>query len=224
MATATVTREDSAIQRDVLAELEWEAQVQPNEVGVIVTDGVVTLTGSTDSYSRKWAAERTAHRIRGVRGVANTIEVRVGADGRSDTDIAKAASRALQWDSFVSVDRIDVTVANGWVVLRGEVEHGFERQAAERGLGRLTGVRGLTNLISVRPGERVPPEQRERDIRRALARVIEDNADHIVVHVDGDTVILAGTVRSWMEREEARRVAWSAPGVREVDDRLGMAI
>ncbi|RKR88206.1 osmotically-inducible protein OsmY [Micromonospora pisi] len=225
MTTATATRDDTAIQNDLLAELKWEAQVQPNEVGVVVRDGVVTLTGWVDSYARRWAAERTAHRVRGVRGVANDIEVRFhGSAAPTDTDIAKAASRALDWDSFVPVEQIDVTVANGWVVLRGEVDWGYQKQAAERDLGRLSGVRGITNLISVRPGERVTPQERERDIRRALARVIEDNADKIVVRIEADTVILAGTVRSWMEREEARRVAWSSPGVREVDDRLGMGI
>ncbi|MFI6761556.1 BON domain-containing protein [Micromonospora sp. NPDC050417] len=225
MTTATAIQDDTVIQRDLLAELKWEAQVQPNEVGVVVRDGVVTLTGWVDSYARRWAAERTAHRIRGVRGVANDIEVRFhGSTAPTDTDIAKAASRALDWDSFVPVEQIDVTVANGWVVLRGEVDWGYQKQAAERDLGRLSGVRGITNLISVRPGERVMPQERERDIRRALARVIEDNADKIVVRVETDTVILAGTVRSWMEREEARRVAWSAPGVREVDDQLGMAM
>ena len=154
MTTATATRDDSAIQRDLLAELKWEARVQPNEVGVIVRAGVVALTGWVDSYARKWAAERTAHRIRGVRGVANDIEVRLADRAeRTDTDIAKAATRALDWDSFVPVEQIDVTVANGWVVLRGEVEWGYQKRAAERDLRRLAGVRGVTNLISVRPGE-----------------------------------------------------------------------
>jgi osmotically-inducible protein OsmY len=225
MTTATATRSDSAIQRDLLAELKWEARVQPNEVGVIVQAGTVTLTGWVDSYAKKWAAERTAHRIRGVRGVANDIEVRLlSTIERTDTDIAKAASRALEWDSFVPMERIDVTVANGWVTLRGEVEWDYQKRAAERDLRQLSGVRGVTNLISVRPGDRPPPEVVKRDIRRALARVIEDNADHIIIDIEADTVVLAGTVRSWMEREEARRVASSAPGVREVDDRLAMAI
>jgi osmotically-inducible protein OsmY len=225
MTTATATRSDSAIQRDVLAELKWEARVQPNEVGVVVQDGIVTLTGWVDGYAKKWAAERTAHRLRGVRGVANDIEVRLAtATERTDTDIAKAASRALEWDSFVPMDQLDVTVSNGWVMLRGEVEWGYQKRAAERDLRRLSGVRGVTNLISVQPGQEPAPEEVKRDIRRALARVIEDNADHIIVNIEADTVILAGTVRSWMEREEARRVAWSAPGVRDVDDRLGMAV
>jgi osmotically-inducible protein OsmY len=221
MTTATVTRSDEEIQRDVLEELNWDARVQPNEVGVAVQGGVVTLTGWVDSYAKKWAAERTAHRIRGVRAVADDIEVQLpGDEERTDPDIAVAATRALEWDAFVPVEALDVTVSNGWVMLRGEVEWGYQRRAAERALRRLSGVRGVTNLIAVRPGTRRPPDEVRKDIRNALVRSIEGETTRIEVDVEGDTVVLTGTVRSWLEREEAERAAWSTPGVGAVTDRL----
>ena len=225
MTTATNTRDDAEVQRDVLAELEWDASVQPNEIGVTVQAGVVALTGWVDSYAKKWAAERAAHRLRGVRAVANDVEVRLpGSAERGDSEIALAATRALEWDAFVPPGGPEVTVANGWVMLRGEVEWGYQRRAAERAVRRLSGVRGVTNLIAVRPGRLPGPEEVERDIREALARTTDADVDRIVVEIDGDTVILAGTVRSWMEREEAERAAWSAPGVCRVETRLGVAV
>ncbi|MFD0820968.1 BON domain-containing protein [Micromonospora zhanjiangensis] len=205
----------------MLAELDWDARVQPNEVGVAVQDGVVTLTGWVDSYAKKWAAERTAHRIRGVRAVADDIEVRLpGADERTDPDIGLAATRALEWDAFVPVETLDVTVSNGWVMLRGEVDWGYQRRAAERAVRRLFGVRGVTNLITVRPANRRGPDEVRKDIRNALVRSIEAETTRIEIDVDGDTVVLTGTVRSWLERQEAERVAWSTPGVGAVTDRL----
>ncbi|MGX7670117.1 BON domain-containing protein [Plantactinospora sp. DSM 117369] len=224
MSTATMARSDTDIQRDVLAELAWDARVRASEVGVSVSSGIVTLTGWVDSYAKKWAAERIAHRIRGNRAVANDIEVRLpGTAERTDTDIATAASRALEWDAFVPVDRIQVTAANGWLTLRGEVERGYQKRAAERAVRRLTGVRGVTNLIAVAPAGDLNEEDLKRDIRSALARRIDIDADLIEIDVDEGTVVLTGEVRSWLEREEAERVAWAAPGVGEVEMRLRLA-
>src|SRR5262249_30075100 len=121
MAVATETRSDEKMQSDVLAELKWDARVSPNEIGVAVKDGIVTLTGWVDSYIKKWAAEEAAHRVRGVKAVANDIEVRLPtAAERSDADIAAAAVRALEWDAFVPMDKLDITVSKGWVTLKGE--------------------------------------------------------------------------------------------------------
>ncbi|GAB3969971.1 BON domain-containing protein [Plantactinospora veratri] len=224
MSTATMARSDTDIQRDVLAELAWDARVRASEVGVSVSSGIVTLTGWVDSYAKKWAAERIAHRIRGNRAVANDIEVRLsGAAERTDTDIATAAGRALEWDAFVPVDRIQVTAANGWLTLRGEVERGYQKRAAERAVRRLTGVRGVTNLVAVRPTGDLSEQDVKRDIRTALARRIDIDAGLIEVDVDEGTVVLTGEVRSWLEREEAERVAWAAPGVGEVEIRLRLA-
>ncbi|MFG1657448.1 BON domain-containing protein [Micromonospora chersina] len=222
MTTTSAVRTDQDIQRDVLAELDWDAQTRPTEIGVTVADGVVSLTGQVDSYARRWAAERCAHRVRGVRAVASDLEVELPAtEARTDADIAIAASRALEWDSFVPAERLDVTVADGWVMLRGEVEFGFQRRTAERELRRLRGVRGVTNLVEVHPPTPPGDEQNRRDLQRVLFR--RTGTERIEVRVSGDTVVLDGVVRSWWQREEAERAAWATPGVREVHDRIVVA-
>src|SRR5690606_15323837 len=172
--TTVTTRTDEQIQRDVLEELKWDARVQPNEIGVSVMDGVVTLTGWVESYTKKWVAERTAHRIRGVKAVANDIEVRLpSAVDRTDADIGQAVTRALQWDAFVPIERLDVTVSRGWVTLQGEVEWQYQRRAAERAVRRLSGVRGVTNLIALRPRITPSPQDLRQRIEDALVRSAE---------------------------------------------------
>ena len=226
MATAVATKSgnqaDEEIQKNVLSELKWDARVQPNEIGVVVKDGVVTLTGWVDSYSKKWAAEEAAHRVRGVKAVANEIEVRLpSASERTDADIAAAAARALEWDAFIPLDRLDVTVAKGWVTLKGEVEWQYQKEDAERVVRRLTGVKGVTNLITVKP--RITPSELKQKIEQALVRSAETDAQRITVDVQGTKVILKGMVRSWAEREEAARVAWLAPGVTSVENRITLS-
>jgi len=218
-STMIDTRTDEQIQRDVFAELKWDARVLPNEIGVAVKNGIVTLTGWVDTYSKRWAAEEAAHRVRGVVAVVNDIEVKLPSSAeRTDPDIAAAAIHALRWDAFIPMEKIKVTVSKGWVTLEGEVEWQFQKVDAERVVRRLTGVKGVTNLIVVKP--RVTASDLKRKIEEALVRSVKTDAEHITVNVEGSKAILKGMVRSWAEKEEAERAAWLAPGITEVDNRI----
>jgi osmotically-inducible protein OsmY len=223
MTIATANYTDAEIQRDVQAELKWEPRVQATEIGVAVKDGVVTLTGWVDSYSKRWAAEEAAHRVRGVKAVANDIEVRLGVGGeRTDAEIAAAAARALQWDALLVPDKIEVTVSKGWVTLKGTVEWQYKKSEAERAVRYLAGVKGVSNLIEVKP--KAQPAEIKKQVEQALVRSAQTDAQNITVEVEGSKVILKGKVRSWAERQEAERAAWKAPGVASVDNRITIGL
>jgi osmotically-inducible protein OsmY len=208
------------LESEVLDELEWEPSVKAAEIGVAVDDGVVTLTGFVDSYAEKLAAEDAVKRVTDVRGVANELVVRLPAlRERTDTDLARAAINALEWDVFVPFDSVKVTLENGWVTLDGQVERQFQRQAAENAVCHLAGVKGVRNLISIK--SKATAMEIQADIEKALKRSAEVDAKRISVETPRTgKVILRGSVRSFAERQEAERVAWAAPGITDVDNQI----
>jgi osmotically-inducible protein OsmY len=212
-------KSDSEIERDVRDELKWDPDLDAENIAVSVKDGVVTLAGFVKSYSDRLEAEAAAKRVAGVLAVANDIEVRLPAiDQRPDPDIAKAAVEALKSELPISYDKIKIIVKDGWITLEGAVEWQYQKTTAENAVRKVKGVKGVTNVITVKP--KVQPSELQRKILEAFKRNAEVDANRISVEASGSEVILKGTVRSWIEREEAERVAWSAPGVTKVEDRI----
>lgn len=210
---------DNDIKRDVEAELRWDPDIDATDIGVAVKDGVVTLTGFVRSYSQKYAAEREAKKIRGVRGVANDIEVKLPSlNEHPDPEIARDAVAALKRELPYSSELIKVTARNGWITLEGDVEWKFQSERAESAVRRIKGLKGVTNLIKIKP--RTSPTEVKVKIEEALKRSAELDAQRITVEASGGDIILRGTVRSWAERQEAERAAWRAPGVSNVDNRI----
>jgi osmotically-inducible protein OsmY len=212
-------RTDTEIQKDVAAELKWDPSLRDDDIAVAVRDGVVTLAGFVDSYAEKWKAERVASRVKGVKAVANDLTVKLPSSlERTDPDIARAVVDALEWNISVPQDRIKVKVENGWVTLEGDVDWYYQKEAAERAVRYLTGIKGISNLITVR-AQPTPSDIKKR-IKETLERGAEFDAERITVEIDGHTAILRGTVRSYAERRDAERAARNAPGVTDVQNKL----
>ena len=210
---------DSDIKRDVEAQLRWDPDIDPTDIAVSVKDGVVTLTGFVRSYSQRYEAEKEAKSVRGVRGVANDIEVKLPSlNQRADPEIARDAVDAVKRELPYSSEHIKVVARDGWLTLEGEVDWKFQSERAERAVRRILGLKGVTNLIKIKP-RAAPSEVKER-IEEALKRTAEVDAQKITVEVSGSEVTLRGSVRSWLERQEAERAAWRAPGVTQVNNRI----
>ena len=211
------------LRQNVMDELEFEPSIDARNIGVAVDDGVVTLTGHVSSYAEKIAAEHATRRIKGVRAIAQEIEVRYPSEMKTaDDEIAKRALSVLKWDARIPQDAVKVTVQKGWVTLSGELTWQYQRRAAEDAVRRLSGVTQVTNSISVKPT--VSASDIKKKIEEALARNAQLEAQAIRVSVlEGNKVSLEGKVDSWDDREVAENAAWSVAGVRSVDDRLKIA-
>lgn len=210
---------DSQIKQDVLDELEWQPNIDETQIGVIVKDGIVTLEGTVDSYTKKVAAEKAVKNVYGVKAVVEDIKVKYSSDnGKTDEDIAKAAVNALKWNASVPSDSIKIKVEDGWVYLSGEVAWDYQKNAAKNAIHRLMGVKGVVNNIALKPT--LNPIDIESRITMALERSARLESKRIKVDVDGHTVTLSGTVHSVAEKDEARKAAFFAPGVTKVINNL----
>lgn len=213
---------DRELQRYVMDELNWEPSVDCAEIGVSVESGIVILNGTVKSYPEKWAAERAAQRVLGVRAVTDEIAVKLPGDSaHTDTDIALAAANSLEWNTSVPRNRIKVLVKDGFITLDGNVEFYYQKNEAEKSVRNLTGVKGVSNQIAIKPI--VLAGDIKSKIEKALERAAEVDAKKISVEAHDRRVILRGNVRTWVEREEAERAAWAAPGVSDVKNDIRIA-
>lgn len=216
-------KSNADLQKDVYEELKWDPRINEGDIGVSVSSGIVTLSGSIPTYAEKWAAEEAAKKVAGVTAVVNKMEVKLaGAGARDDQDIAKAALNALKWNVWVPEGAVKIAVEKGWITLSGDVKSDHERQSAESAVRYLAGVRGVTNEIKIEPAAKV--KDIKFQIKRALHRHAEEDANRIEVDVkDGGEVVLTGKVHSWSEKSAAEWAALGTVGVRTVKNNVSVS-
>jgi osmotically-inducible protein OsmY len=216
-------KKDLKLERAVRAELAWDPSIDAGEISVSAKSGIVTLNGMVKSLPEKWAAERAAQHVAGVKAIADEIVVTLpGESQHSDLDIAQAALNSLEWNASVPRNRIKVLVKDGFVTLDGDVEFYYQKSAAEHAVRYLLGVKGVYNEIDVKPA--VTAADVKSEIEKALERAAEVEAQQISVEAHDQRITLRGKVKTWVEREEAERAAWSAPGVSDVQNDIEIAV
>lgn len=207
------------LQKDVQDAIKWEPLLKAAEIGVIVKDGIVILTGTVDNYAKKLQAEKAVKSVAGVKAIAEELEVKFAdSKKKDDKEIAEDVLFAMRMDFIVPDEKIQVKVENGWITLEGEVHWNFQREAAKRAIEHISGVRGVFNHLKIK--SELNDEIEQKEIEAALHRSWAVNDKDIRVHVVGRTVRLTGTVASLYEKEEASRIAWKTPGIWHVENEL----
>ena len=216
-------KNDIQIQKDVIEELKWEPFLNASEIGVTVKNGIVTLSGHVDSYSKKLSAEKAAKRVAGVKAIAEDIQIGVSpVYNKTDPEIAEAVLNALKWHSAVQEEKIKIKVEDGNVNLEGEVEWEYQRTSAKTSIENLTGVRSVINFITVKP--KITPSDIQQKISAAFHRSATIDSGKITAEVMGTTVTLRGKICSFAEKEDAERAAWNAPGVTSVESKIEIEV
>lgn len=213
---------DAQLQGDVIAELKWDSSINATKIGVEVHDGVVTLSGHVDRYSEKWAAERAAQKVTGVKALAVELDVNLpGSSNRTDSDIARTAENVLEWTTNWPKDHVKVLVEKGWITLSGQLDYEYQRQIASSAVRHLMGVTGVSNQTILKPN--VISSSVKADIVAALKRRALTDAEEVMVTVNGGKVTLTGVVQSWSEHDMVSDSVWNTPGVTDVSDNISVA-
>ena len=211
---------DTQLQQDVMDELKWEPFITATDIGVSTSNGVVTLTGTVGTFAEKWAAERAAQRVAGVKGIAEEITIELtGPHQRTDAEIAAAVATSLMWHVWVPND-IQALVDHGWVTLTGHVNWEYQRTAARDSVAFMTGVKGVSNNITLKVAAK--PSAVKDAIEKALIRNADIDAKNVTVATDAGKVTLSGNVESWSEKNAATTAAWNAPGVTSVQNDIAV--